>query len=72
MVVERRYSDFLELKSHLKAAGMERFSDVFPGKASDLTGGRQAALEAWLRRVVDTHSEFDENVAKFLSASSYL
>jgi hypothetical protein len=64
-VLERRYSDFLALKHTLKEANKERFSDVFPSKLN--SSHRQEALDAWLRRVVDTHSTMDCAVADFLT-----
>ena len=70
-MVERRYSDFLDLKRKLKAAQKERFSPLFPGKihipGGSMDAERQDALQVWLRKVVEAHSTFDAQVGQFLS-----
>lgn len=69
--VWRRYSEFAALKEQLKQAQKERFSHYFPPKLPpgfELGGGRQAALEAWLRAVIHTHGTDTFCIAIFLSA----
>ena len=64
-LVDKRYNDFMDLKAHLKAEGLDRFKELFPKKTSG-TDARQTKFQRWLRAAVGEHSLSHPQVAAFL------
>ncbi len=67
--VERRYSDFEQLRQALKAAGKDSFASKFPGKLMSSGAQRQAQLEQWSQLVLGAHADFDA-VKRFFAADA--